>query len=87
MGVSVPLRFVPSPTVFPSRGVRALGQEDPLEKEMTTHFSILAWRMLWTEEHGGLQSRVLQRVSGVIFKLYFFNQNGLTEKMTTPLAE
>ena len=36
--------------------VRSLGQEDPLEKEMATHSSILAWRILWTEEPGGLQS-------------------------------
>ena len=34
--------------------VRSLGWEDPLEKEMATHSSILAWRILWTEEHGGL---------------------------------
>ena len=33
--------------------VRSLGQEDPLEKEMATHSSILAWRMPWTEEPGG----------------------------------
>ena len=36
--------------------VRLLGREDPLEKEMATHFSILAWRIPWTEELGGLQS-------------------------------
>ena len=36
--------------------VQSLGQEDPLEKEMTTHCSILAWRTPWTEEPGGLQS-------------------------------
>ena len=36
--------------------VRFLGQEDPLEKEMATHSSILAWRISWTEEPGGLQS-------------------------------
>ena len=36
--------------------VRFLGQEDPLEKEITTHSSILAWRMPWTEEPAGLQS-------------------------------
>ena len=35
--------------------VRSLGQEDPLEKEMATHSSILAWRIPWTEELGGLQ--------------------------------
>ena len=34
--------------------VPSLGQEDPLEKEMATHSSILAWRILWTEEPGGL---------------------------------
>ena len=36
--------------------VRFLGQEDPLEKEMTIHSSILAWRIPWTEEPGRLQS-------------------------------
>ena len=36
--------------------VQPLGQEDPLEEEMTTHSSILAWRISWTEEPGGLQS-------------------------------
>ena len=36
--------------------VRSPGQEDPLEKEMATHSSILAWRIPWTEEPGGLQS-------------------------------
>ena len=39
-----------------------LGQEDPLEKEMATHSSILAWEIPWTEEPGGLQSIGLQRV-------------------------
>ena len=42
--------------------VRSLGQEDPLEKRMVTHCSILAWRIPWTEEPGGLQSTGLQRV-------------------------
>ena len=42
--------------------VRSLGQEDPLEMEMATHSSILAWRIPWTEEPGGLQPRGLQRV-------------------------
>ena len=36
--------------------VQSLGCEDPLEKEMATHFSILAWRISWTEEPDGLQS-------------------------------
>ena len=38
------------------------GSEDPLEKGMVTRFSILAWRMPWTEEPGGLQSKESQRV-------------------------
>ena len=42
--------------------VQSLGQEDPLEKEMATHSSILAWRISWTEEPGGLQSMESQRV-------------------------
>ena len=43
-------------------GVRSLGWEDPLEKEMVTHSSILAWRILWAEEPGRLQSTGSQRV-------------------------
>ena len=42
--------------------VQSLGREDPLEKEIATHFSILTWRIPWTEEPGGLQSMVSQRV-------------------------
>ena len=42
--------------------VRSLGWEDPLEKEMATHSSILAWIIPWTEELGGLQSTGSQRV-------------------------
>ena len=42
--------------------VQSLGQEDPLEKGMATHSSILAWRIPWTEEPSGLQSMRSQRV-------------------------
>ena len=42
--------------------VRLLGRDDPLEKEMATHSSILAWEIPWTEEPGELQSVVSQRV-------------------------
>ena len=42
--------------------IRSLGWEDPLQEGMATHSSILAWRILWTEEPGELQSRGLQRV-------------------------
>ena len=43
-------------------GVRSLSWEDPLEKEMATHSSILAWRIPWTEKTGELQSMGSQRV-------------------------
>ena len=42
--------------------VRSIGQKDPLGKGMATHSSVLAWRIPWTEEPGGLQSMALQRV-------------------------
>ena len=42
--------------------VPSLGHEDPLEEGMATHSRILAWRMPWTEEPGGLHSMGLQRV-------------------------
>jgi len=50
---------------LPARGetqVPSLGQEDSLEKKMATHSRILAWRILWTEEPGRLQSMGSQRV-------------------------
>ena len=49
------------PTMWKTR-VRSLGWEDPLEKEMATHSSILAWKIPWTEEPGRLQFMGLQRV-------------------------
>ena len=42
--------------------VQSLSRKDPLEKDMATHSSILAWRIPWTEEPGGLQSMGSQRV-------------------------
>ena len=42
--------------------VQSLGWDDPLKKELATHSSILAWRMPWTEDPGGLQSMGSQRV-------------------------
>ena len=47
--------------LIPGSG-RSSGREDPLEEEMVTRSSILAWRILWTEEPGGLQSVGLHRV-------------------------
>ena len=53
--------------------VQSLGWEDPLEKGMVTHSSILAWRIPWTEEPGGLQSTGLQELE-------------TTEQLTLPLS-
>ena len=41
--------------------VQSLGQEDPLEKEIAAHSRILAWKIIWTEEPGGLESMELQK--------------------------
>ena len=49
--------------------VRSLGWEDPLEKGMATHSSILAWRIPWTEEPGALQTMGSQRVGHVVAQL------------------
>ena len=58
-GVAQRLKHLPA---MQETWVRSLSWEDPLEKEMATHSSILAWRIPWTEEPGGLQSTGLQRV-------------------------
>ena len=47
---------------------QSLGQKDPLEKEMATHSSVLAWRISWTEEPGGLQSIGSQRATNTYFR-------------------
>ena len=54
--------MVKSPPAMQETWVWSLGQEDPLEKEMAIHSSILAWEIPWTEEPVGLQSMGLQRV-------------------------
>ena len=46
--------------------VQSLSQEDPLEKEMATHYSTLAWKITWTEKPGRLQSMGLQRVGHAV---------------------
>ena len=53
---SLVVQSVKNPPAIWESQVQSLGQEDPLEKEMATHSSILAWRIPWTEEPGGLQS-------------------------------
>ena len=53
--------------------VRSLGWEDPLEKEMATHSSILAWRIPWREESGRLQSMGSQRVGHELLHFHIGN--------------
>ena len=53
--------MVKSPPAKQETQVRSLGGKDPLEKEMATHSSILAWKIPWTEEPGGLQSTGSQK--------------------------
>ena len=55
-------QIVKNPPAMQETQVQSLGQEDPLEEEMATHSSILARKILWTEEPDGLQSIGLQRV-------------------------
>ena len=52
-----------NPPAVQETQVRSLGQEDPLEEDMATHSSVLAWRIPWTEQPGRLQSMGSQRVS------------------------
>ena len=55
-------QLVKNPPAMQETWVQSLGWEDPLEKEMATHSSILAWEIPWMEEPGGLQSTGSQRV-------------------------
>ena len=55
-------QLVKNPPAMQDMWVQSLGQEDPLEKEMATHSSILAWEIPSTEEPGGLQSMGLQEL-------------------------
>ena len=56
------VQMVKNPPAIQETWLRSLNQEDPLEKGMATHSSILAWRIPWTEEPGGLQFMGFQRV-------------------------
>jgi len=62
LGASLVAQMVKNLPVMQETRVQSLGWKDPLEEEMTTHSSILAWRIPWTEEPGGLQSIESQRV-------------------------
>ena len=62
LGASLVAQMVKNLSAVWETKVQSLGQEDPLEKGMTAHSGILAWRIPWTEEPGGLQSVGSQRV-------------------------
>ena len=62
LGASLVAQMVKNLPAKQETRVRSLGQEDPLEKGMATHSSILAWRIPWTEEPGGLPFMGSQRV-------------------------
>ena len=62
MGASLVAQSVKNLPAGQHTQVGSLGQADPLEKEMATHSSILAWKIPWTEEPGGLQSMGSQKV-------------------------
>ena len=61
MGASLVVQLVKNLPAVQKTQVRCLGWEDPLEKEIATHSSMLAWKISWTEEPGGLQSMGSQR--------------------------
>ena len=67
--------------------VQSLGRENPLEKDMTIHSSILAWEIPWTEESGGLQSVGSQRVSHDLVTnfhfTFFFSNHKVSECQET----
>ena len=63
--------------------VRFLGQEDPLEKEMATHSSILAWEIPWTEEPGGLHSMGVAKESDTTWPLNNSNTAGNISSTST----
>ena len=62
LGASLVAQLVKNPPAVQETWVRSLGWEDPLEKGLATHSSILAWRIPWTDEPGRLQSIGSQRV-------------------------
>jgi len=61
-GASLVAQMVKNLPAMQETWVRSLSWEDPVEKEMASHFSILSWKIPWAEEPDGLQSMVSQRV-------------------------
>ena len=69
-----------------ARDVGSLGQEDPLKEEMTTHSSILAWRISWTEEPSGLQSMGSQPLSALASSVSGSEGSAVTKGPTQPCS-
>ena len=70
--------LVKNPPAMQEMQAWSLGWKDPLEKEMTTHYSILAWKIPWTEEPGGVQSKGLQRVGHNWVRVVPWNHTNLS---------
>ena len=65
--------------------VRSLGREDPLEEEMATYSSTLVWRILWTEEPGGIWSTGVTKIKHIL-NLSFFSSSPAALTWTTTLG-
>ena len=65
LSVYVIVQTIKNPSTVQETWIRFLGQEDPLEKEMATHSSTLAWKIPWTEEPGRLQPMESQKVGHI----------------------
>ena len=65
LSVYVIVQTIKNPSTVQETWIRFLGQKDPLEKGMATHFSIIAWRIPWTEEPGRLQPIGSQKVGHI----------------------
>ena len=86
IGASLVTQMVENLPAMRETQVRGLGQEDPLEKRVATHSNILAWRMPWTEEPGGLQLMGLQRDGHdqVTNTFTFISHTGFTHAVPLP---
>ena len=77
-------QWVKNPPAMQETQVQSLGQEDPLHEEMATHSSVLAWRISWIEEPGGLQSKGLPRHDWVWAQTILIKRRNLdTETQTS----
>ena len=84
LGLPWVAKMVKSLTAMQETQFQFLGQEDPLEKGMAIHSSILAWRILWTEEPGGLQSMGSKRVRhDLVTNTFTFHLHALEKEMAT----